>query len=150
MVEAELKYNNIKVDEWTDLMNQALYAILDITPAETLIEKMSGDCEWFMRNKNLVTITLNHFKELKGMFSASKKVNTSDWWSNYEKIGKEMGEGVFTGLAQKNGIHCSVVFERCGHSYPCSQKPKREDRDNLCFCNLCEESNESFKRNFFF
>ena len=146
LVETQKKYYQKTIPAWKNMVNQALYAILDNISPTDLISKMNNENDWLMKDNDLVSKTMNHFRELRGMFNASKQVNTSDWWENYKKISDRLNIGVYTNLSQKL-CPCTMVFEECGHSFPFSSNDKMKYKNTTVFCDKCEKINPSKKSN---
>lgn len=148
LVETEKKYCKDPLPQWEEMVNTALYAVLDILPADSLISKIDNDDKWFISHRNLVSITVNHFRELKRMFSAAQEVGSSDWWQSYNKLSTKLNRGVPAKLELKL-CTSTALFEKCGHTYPCSNKLRRESEKVPVYCDLCEKENDTTKGNFF-
>lgn len=116
--------------------------ILSTVPAKNFIKKIE-DVEYpFVQDEYLMERTVNHFKELKGIFNATKKVNASDWWGSNNELILKIEPGKRTEVEDDPDAvgDCAMIFQNCDHSFECSQS---EINGQPIYCSDCEDQLES-------
>lgn len=142
VVDTTAKYKKWKIKEWISMSENLLDYILSSVPAKHFIKKIEDPKYPFVQDEYLMERTVNHFKELKGIFNATKKVNASDWWDSNNQLIVRVEPGKRTQVIDDPDAvgDCAMLFRNCDHVYECSQS---EIHGQPIYCSDCEEIYES-------
>lgn len=130
------------------MADRLLDYILSTIPSKNFIAKIEDPEYPFVRDEHLMERTVDHFKEIKGIFSATKKVNASDWWDSNNYLMEQIIPGRnYTVVDDPETVGDSaLVFKNCEHTYEIC---KTECKGQYIYCQRCEEDVESAQGNFF-
>lgn len=139
-----MRYNIKQLSQWIHVAEDVLSIILSVIPNKKFIAKIRDINYAFIHDEYLMEKTVSHYQELKGIFSACKKVNASDWWDSNDKIINKTVIGKLRYLenqAEKEG-NCTLMFNECDHFYKVHSKVAERAVNGSVYCNDCETEDE--------